>query len=250
MRIIDFHTHLDDRWFDTPLLTAQQYINGLDRLKIDHACIFTIMGFYEDCPKHNDLLAAHARANPGRLFPFVTVDPKLGKTAVAELERCIEMNIFRGIKFHPWLQSFAPSMVKGTMIDILKRAAEMNWPVLYHDGTPPYATTFQAVETARWVEGATIVLGHAGLADYTQAAAQAMRDLPNVYGCLCGPRTGDLKFIIETAGVEKCLFGSDYGLSDYLVLQDRLNSVLACGLSEGELDQVLFKTSARLLRID
>jgi hypothetical protein len=29
MKIIDFHTHLDDRWFDTPLLSQQQFMAGL-----------------------------------------------------------------------------------------------------------------------------------------------------------------------------------------------------------------------------
>ena len=122
------------------------------------------------------------------LWPFITVDPKLGKAAVAELERCIAARRFKGVKFHPWLQAFAPSMVKETMVDILKRAAAAGLPVLFHDGTPPYSTTFQIAATARWVPEATVVLGHAGLADYCLPAAQLVRDIPNLYACICGPR--------------------------------------------------------------
>src|SRR5207237_4976522 len=187
--------------------------------------------FYEDCRAHNDRLLERAARHPQRLLPFITVDPKLGKASIDELERCIATGQFKGVKFHPWLQSFAPSMAKPTMIELLKRAAEANLPVLFHDGTPPYATTFQIAACARWVPQATIVLGHAGLADYTIAAAQLARDIPNLYACVCGPRTADVRHIVETAGANKVLFGSDFGLSDWMIIEDRLASVRDAGWS-------------------
>src|SRR5437868_4815398 len=171
MPIIDFHTHLDDRWFDAPLLDQSSFIAGLDRAGVNVACVFTLMGFYEDSRPANDVLAERAaQANtqsntqsPDRLLPFITVDPKLGHVAVEELERCIASKKFRGVKFHPWVQAFAPSMVKPTMIAILERAAVADLPVIFHDGTPPYSTTFQIAAAARWVPAAKVVLGHAGL---------------------------------------------------------------------------------------
>jgi predicted TIM-barrel fold metal-dependent hydrolase len=250
MRIIDFHTHLDDRWFDQPLLSEQAFIDGLDRCGIERACVFTLMGFYEDCRAHNDKLVERAEKFKGRLLPFITVDPKLGAAAIQELDRCIATSQFQGVKFHPWLQSFAPSMVKPTMIEILKRAASANLPVLFHDGTPPYSTTFQIAACARWVPEATIVLGHAGLADYTLAAAQLARDIPNLYACVCGPCTADVRHIVKTAGAEKVLFGSDFGLSDWMIIEDRLDSVRLAGLSQRDIEQVLFGTAAKLLRLE
>src|SRR5947209_9255266 len=148
------------------------FLTGLDRCGVRAACAFTLMGFYEDCRRNNDLLLDRCHAAPERLWPFVTVDPKLGNAAVAELERCIATGRFKGVKFHPWLQAFAPSMVKATMVDILKRSAAAELPVLFHDGTPPYATTFQIAALARCVPETTVVLGHAGLADYCLPAAQ------------------------------------------------------------------------------
>src|SRR5215207_7243172 len=111
MRIIDFHTHLDTHWFSQPMPSEMDFLRDLDRFKIEAACIFTLQGFYGDCRKHNDALAARARRHPHRLIPFATVDPKLGDEAVDELERCLSDPLFRGVKFHPWLQAFAPSMV-------------------------------------------------------------------------------------------------------------------------------------------
>jgi len=239
MRIIDFHTHLDDRWFQTPLFSQADFMAGLDRCGVESACVFTLMGFYEDCGRANDILLDRASHAPGRLFPFITVDPKLGLPAVDELERCIATERFRGIKFHPWVQAFAPSMVKPTMIDILKRAAAAKLPILFHDGTPPYSTTFQIAAMARCVPEASIVLGHAGLADYTIPAGQLLRDIPNLFGCICGPRAGDVRYLIDTAGPQKLLFGSDFGLSDWMIIRDRLGAILHAGLSDRELQMIL-----------
>ena len=248
-RIIDFHTHLDDRWFQSPLLTQAEFVAGLDRCGVESACVFTLMGFYEDCRRHNDLLIERTRELRGRLFPFATVDPKLGNEAVAELERCLASGVFRGVKFHPWIQAFAPSMVKPTMIELLKLAAKQDLPVLFHDGTPPYSTTFQIAACARWVPDAKIVVGHAGLADYTIAAGELIKEIPNLHGCLCGPRCGDVRHLIDAGGAEKFVCGSDFGLSDWMIIADRLDSILHAGLSEAELEMVLWQNAARLLKL-
>jgi uncharacterized protein len=250
MKIIDFHTHLDERWFDQKLMSPVAFMEGLDRCRVEKACVFTLMGFYEDSRANNDKLLREAMAHPDRLLPFVTVDPKLGAAAVEELDRYLATGKFRGVKFHPWVQAFAPSMVKGTMIELLKRAAIAGVPVLFHDGTPPYSTTFQIAAMARWVPEATIVLGHAGLADYGLAAAELVRDLPNLYACACGPRTADVKHLVKTAGAEKVLFGSDFGLSDWMIIEDRLNSVRMAGLSEEEVGMILYRNAARLLHLE
>jgi hypothetical protein len=245
--IIDFHTHLDDRWFDQPLMDSEIFLAGLDRCGIRAACVFTLMGFYEDARRHNDLLLRRCEVAPRRLWPFITVDPKLGPAAVAELDRCIATGRFTGVKFHPWLQSFAPSMVKTTMVDILKHSAAARLPVLFHDGTPPYSTTFQIAAVARWAPETTVVLGHAGLADYVLPAGQLVRDIPNLYACVCGPRAGDVRYLVDLAGPEKLLFGSDFGLSDWHILEDRLDAVRFAGLSPAVSDAVLWGNAERLL---
>lgn len=250
MRILDFHAHLSDKWFDAHLIDESDFLDGLDRCGIEAACIFTLMGFYEPCGPHNDFLARRARAHPTRYIPFVTVDPKLGVPAVRELERCLSDPIFRGVKFHPWCQAFAPSMVKQTMIDILKVAAAFKAPVLFHDGTPPYSTSFQIAAAARWVPEATVVLGHGGLADYVVPSAHLTRDIPNLYTCVCCPKAGDVKFLVETAGADKVLWGSDFGIANWRLLAERLDDALFAGLDADTLDKVLYRNSAKLLQLN
>lgn len=249
-RIIDFHAHLDERWLHVKCDSASDVVRTLDQFEVDAACVFTIMGFYEDCPAHNDALLRRANEYPDRLIPFVTVDPKQGRAAVEELERCLANPRFRGVKFHAWLQAFASSMLRDTMMDILHVAAKHDVPVLFHDGTPPYSTTYQVADLARWAPETTIVLGHAGSADYVDAAAQLIAGYPNLYGCICGPRPGDLEHLVETAGAAKVIFGSDFGAAGWRLLPERIDNVLEAGLPESQLEQVLYSNAARLLRLD
>ena len=249
-RIIDFHTHLDERWLHIKAASPADMVAALDRHGVDIACVFTIMGFYEDCRAHNDALLERANFRPDRLIPFVTVDPKLGSDAVDELERCLANPRFRGVKFHSWLQAFAPNMLRDTMLQILRVAGRYQVPVLFHDGTPPYSTTFQIAELARWAPETMIVLGHAGSADYVDPAAQLIRDLPNLYGNYCGSRPGDLLHLVATGGADKIVFGSDFGAGTWKLLPERIDNVLEAGLSPADVDRVLYANAARLLRLE
>lgn len=251
MRILDFHTHLADRWFQTPLISEAEFLAAMDRVGIEASCIFTLMGFYHGAAAENDRLAERSAAFPDRFIPFITVDAKDGEPAVDEMKRCLR-NVggrggFRGVKFHNWVQAFPPSMVKPTMVKILKLAAEHGLPTLFHDGTPPYSTTFQIADVARWVPEATIVLGHAGLADYTVAAGQLTRDIPNLYACFSGPRVGDLLYLLDTAGPDKVIWGSDGGIAPWTLQAERLDDVLQAGLDDDTRDKVLYRNAARLL---
>jgi predicted TIM-barrel fold metal-dependent hydrolase len=250
MRIIDFHTHLQDHWFGKPLISETEFLGSMDRCGIEISCIFTLMGFYHDCPRENDALVEAVRRHPTRFIPFVTVDPKLGEPAVGELERCLSSGIFRGVKFHPWCQAFAPSMQREVMIEILNCAARYDAPVLFHDGTPPYSTTFQIAALARWVPEAKIVLGHGGLADYVYAAGQLLKKLPNLYICCCGPKAGEVPYLVEQAGADKVLFGSDFGFSNWRLLAERLDDVRLSELPTDVLQKVFYDNAARLLHLD
>ncbi len=250
MRIIDFHTHFDDQWLGRATPSEAEFLAGLDQFGVQAACVFTLSGLYEDGPRPNDALAALARRHPDRLIPFATVDPKAGTRAVDELERVLKDPLFRGVKFHPWLQAFAASMVRETMVELLRSAASHGVPVLFHDGTPPYATTFQVAALARWVPEATIVLGHAGLSDYVRAAGRLVRDIPNLFACLCGPRAGEIRALVETAGPEKCVFGSDFGFTDWTILAEFLDNLLEAGLEADILDRILYQNAAKLLHLE
>jgi predicted TIM-barrel fold metal-dependent hydrolase len=121
--------------------------------------------------------------------------------------------------------------------------------VLFHDGTPPYSTTFQIAATARWVPEATVVLGHAGLSDYIVAAAQLVRDIPNLYACICGPKAGWTPFLAQAAGADKLLFGSDFGFTDWTILAEFLGNVREAEMDPSSLELVLYRNAKQLLQL-
>ncbi|MFA9480312.1 amidohydrolase family protein [Phycisphaerales bacterium AB-hyl4] len=248
--IFDFHCHLESQWFDHALMDRATFLEGLDRCGVRRACIFTVMGFYGESVAANDRLAATAAEAPGRLIPFATVDPKQGEAAVKELSRCLERGVFRGVKFHPWMQSFASTMVWPTMNRLLGLAADHGVPVLFHDGTPPYSTTFQIAALARRSPRTTVVLGHGGLADYTEAAAQLAAEIANLHVCTCCPKAGDIQYLVQRVGPEKVLFGSDFGVAGWRVLAERLDDLAHAGLSEAARGMVLWQNAERLLRLE
>lgn len=249
MKIIDFHTHLQPVHNGKLLVSEAEFLGGMDANGISVSCIFTLAGFQEPCEQENARLAEVARRHPRRLIPFATVDPKLGLGVVETLDRLLAGGVFRGVKLHPWLQAFAPTAMPEVMIPLLECAASHAVPVLFHDGTPPYSTTYQIAELARMVPSATIVLGHAGLGDYVNVAAYALRTIPNLLGCFCVPKAGDLAHLVNAAGEDRILWGSDFGFVCETLLKNRLEDVLSSGLPDSALEKIISTNAARLLRI-
>jgi hypothetical protein len=95
----------------------------------------------------------------------------------------------------------------------------------------------------------TITSGQTNRADHTLAAQELVRDLPNLYACACGPKPADIHHLVRTAGTHKVLFGCDGGLSDWMIVGDRLDSARYPGLSDADLRQVLYGATADLLHL-
>ena len=93
----------------------------MDRTGIEIACVFTMMGFYEDCTKHNDLLGAervHAEKSESTDSLYHSRSQKLGQAAVDELNRCIAAEgVSRDQISPPGSRRLTPSMVKATFVE-------------------------------------------------------------------------------------------------------------------------------------
>ena len=248
MKRIDFHGHLGLKFLGTPATTASQVLSTLDRLKIDHFCAFTLEGFFEDPTPWNDWLAKQMAVSKGRFLPFGTVHPYAPKEQVVrEARRCIEDLGLWGIKLHTWIQSAALGAVTETMVALLEEAGRLRVPVLFHDGTPPYATTRQIAEMARLAPGTTVVLGHAGLSGSVHQAVMAAREFPNLWLCFCCPKSGDLEYMVRNLGTDRIVWGSDGGFSSPLVMEERLDDVLNSSLDDAQKGRILGGNAERLL---
>ena len=209
------------------------------------AWLFTTDGLLSEPARNNDILAKAVADQRDFFAPFCTVNPLDGAaTAIRELNRCKSKLGMRGLKLHPWLQAF--SMMNPAVEPILAHAGDLGFPVIFHDGTPPYASPLQIAALAEKVPQTIIILGHAGLDDLYEDAILACRRHPNIYLCLCGVSCGYIEQIIRRCPPERLLFGSDGGFSSQ-VIELRIAMLRETDASASVLRQIFYDNPQRLL---
>ncbi|MFC1606492.1 amidohydrolase family protein [Candidatus Latescibacterota bacterium] len=229
MKIIDTHTHLPGYSFGSTPVTVEKLRRDFTGEGLASAWIFTVDGLIDKAEENNDILAHTLRYDRDFFIPFCSVNPHRGaEKAIAELVRSKEDLGMRGLKLHPWLQSF--SLTHPAVIPILKKAGELDMPVLFHDGTPPYTNPLQIAWAAEQVPETTIILGHAGLDDLYNDAILACRRQKNIYLCLCSLSSGRIGEIIRKCPPDKLLYGSDGGFAEGLISDaiEKIRSACMC----------------------
>ncbi len=173
---------------------------------------------------YNDYVAAIVRDHPDRIIGFAGIDPRRGKEAVVELERCIEMGL-KGLKlwtltgFYPDDENYYP---------LYEKAAELKIPMLVHTGMGPPGT-YMKFNRPMYVDKVavdfpqiSIILAHIGDPWIDEAVALVIKN-PNVYVdisawepsvkfapfVLCQTLT---KIKMACGGLHKVLFGTDWPL--------------------------------------
>ncbi len=205
-----------------------------------------------DCPRHKRCVGRALPEPAGSTHPVRDGRPSsLVLSAVEELERCLADPLFRGVKFPPpWLQGVraCSGMVKETMVAILALPPEFDVPVLFHDGTPPYSTTYQIADVARWVpegQGRPRPRRFGGLHRIRPRSSSATSRTSTAASAARAP--GDLVHLVETAGADKILFGSDFGAGGgWELLPERVDNVTEAGLNSVDLAKILHANSERL----
>jgi uncharacterized protein len=218
--IVDAHVHLmtdSTGWYaykkaaggsDARTWDAAATVRLLDESGIDQCWLFTLSGLYgfNDCRAANDQVIEAARQHPDRLIPFCTAFPNQDPQAAAvEIRRCLDLGC-KGVKFHPWLQSFPAN--SAYLYPSLELCGERRIPVLFHTGTPPYSQPFQVMEQARRFPHVPLIIGHFGKIMFLDAVRSAEL-CPNVYLETSGAQVADLQFALERIAPERILFGTD-----------------------------------------
>lgn len=203
--IIDCHTHMaGGRSFGLEVAAGDQFVAGMDSCGIDRSVVLTTDGFFFDSATCNDELYAYTQRYPERLVAAPTVDPRRGADAVAELRRCrLELGMKGPLKLHPWLQGFSP--VESHLDPLARAAIELDMPMMFHDGTPPYSTPLQVAALAGRFPELTIILGHSGIKDMWQEALAAAKRYPNIVLCLCGTVPYGMDRIVSEVAADRLL---------------------------------------------
>ncbi len=248
--IVDCHTHWGMCYKSRDGSNPQPWLSVPELYGVSHLVVLPHEGLLHGgrIAQDNDDVVAACAASGGRMIPFCTVNTWFGAEALAEIRRCVTELGFRGIKFHPWLQGISPSTAE--MDQVCELAAELDVPILFHDGTPPYSLPSQLALLARRHPSTTIVLGHCGLLEYWREAIEAMRFADNLWGCLCSPHLAAIRQLVARCDSQRLLWGSDYGFSLADVFAYRLRMMDLLDWSE-ELRQTVFaRNPARLLKLE
>lgn len=222
MTFIDMHTHLPSEssaaWRDW---TSRAALDRMDVLGVDRAVVMTLDGLGFDAVHGNDVLADACVGTGDRLLPLGSVDPRR-PDAAAEVIRCANELGFRGLKLHPWMQGFSP--LAPYMDPVAEAAATAGLPMVFHDGTPPYASPLQIAHLARRFPLLTVVLAHGGLFDMWQDSVAAVLRHPNVHITLCGSAPPAIfRRIIQLTPPERLTMGTDSGFGDPELARHRLD---------------------------
>lgn len=244
MRVIDFHTHVDEApafgWIDPP----DKIVALLDEAGIDQAVIMT----YTDLPGLNPdalqyIVGAAARF-PDRLIPFVRVNPNYRDEMEALLDDAVASGV-RGVKFHP-TTSLANPAAEPTLA-VLHRAAELGLPALFHCGDDPFTTPQVFGLAAEAVPECAIVMAHMGGYLHVDDAIDVASRHPNLYlETSAMPYPDAIRKAIDRLGPDRVIFGSDGPGCNPALERHKVETL---GLDDVTLQKVLGDTAARLLRL-
>ena len=266
--IIDTHVHIG-----TGLgfvMTEEDVLYSIDKYGIDHAIVSNAEAASHDHQRNLLPESAQktqveclrraikfARENPGRISLQHWVKPC--EEITSELKDLIESNldIIKGIKFHPYHAgcSFTSEKCR-KYIDL---ATEYGLPVVSHTGTEYDDNPQRLYEMAKLYPGTDFVMVHLGLGSDNKEAIELCSKLPNLYGDTTWVSTKSALEFINKCGDDRLLFGSDSpidgkdtylnnGRGDRSLYQEYFNEFKSM-VSPETYEKIMWQNSARLFDI-
>jgi predicted TIM-barrel fold metal-dependent hydrolase len=188
---------------------------------------------------YNDYVADIVREHPDRIIGFAGIDPRRGKEAVGELQRCFDIGL-RGLKlwtltgFYPDDENYYP---------LYEKVAELGIPMLIHTGMGPPGTYLKfnnpiyVDKVAVDFPQINIIMAHMGAPAWVEEAVTILIKNRNVYVdisaweltfkvapfVLCQALT---QIKAATGSLQQVLFGTDWPLfTSTLSLKDWVEGI-------------------------
>src|SRR5690606_9321852 len=144
---------------------------------------------------------------PDRLIPFVRVNPNHRDAMDAILDDAVGRGV-RGVKFHPTTTLAHPA--EAPTLAVLRRAAELGLPALFHCGDDPFTTPQVFGLAAEAVPECAIVMAHMGGYLHVEDAIDVASRHPNLYlETSAMPYPDAIREAIQRLGPDRVIFGSD-----------------------------------------
>ena len=248
MKLIDIHTH-DGVWehtspqrYDYRGETMDEFIADLNADQVDYCFMSSVEALLGDLSKGNAQTFNDAMLDD-RLMAYVYYDPTRIDESMREIEKYKDHPKFIGFKSRPEHHS-KMRFDSDAYRPLIEAAERHDKPILLH--TWPIQDA-EAVANVAQSSKAVIILVHAFGESY-KTGIPLIRQYETLY---IEPVTstvfpGKLRYIINEVGIERVMFGSDYGL---LSRERIISQYRDAKLSSREQDAFFFKNSQFVFNI-
>ena len=248
--VIDFHTHAGGWGHHSVTDDPATFLRIMDAAGVDKACINCI--FHGDARRGNDVVASFVARHPDRFIGVAFVTPHYPDEAIRELERAFDELGMKFLKLYP--PYFGKPIDDPGFYPIFEWANERGIAVMSHTSYYSEQETLarprlfiplaQRFTNVRWV------LAHSGNAPQGQEqAVEAARACPNIYleTATSWGYQGTIEYLVEGAGADRVLYGSDMPLLDARI---QVGRIATASISTEAKRQVLGLNAIRLLGLE
>ena len=245
--VVDMHSHAGRQsqyWMDD---NATDYIRIMDEAGVDKAPISCL--FEQTAQECNARVLNLVNSHPDRFMGVAFVTPQYLSEAMDQLEYCFSLPQFVMLKLYP---DYLGKPIDDTAYDpIFEWCDDRNIVVKSHSSyTGPednLTAPTRFIKLATRYPNIRWVLGHAGNAMAGQhMAVEAAQSSRNIWLETCTSH-GDahtIEFLVDGAGVDRVLYGSDMPLMDARI---QIGRITTADLDEESKKRVLGLNAAELL---
>lgn len=239
---------------DPRALLAKMDEDGIARVGLINYVSPDVMGFTDEA---NPWMIRYASADPSRLIPFGSVNPRFTRDVAAATARVIEAGA-RALKVHPPHQMFRANAYQDSLpnlADFYRVAQDAGVPVTIHTGTSVFPGARSRLGDPMDVDDVavdfpklTILLAHGGRPLWMEAAFFLVRRHPNVHLEVSGiPPSKLLEYFPRLEEIaHKTIWGTDWPSPGIKSMRMNVDAFLALPLSDATKHAVLSGNAARL----
>jgi predicted TIM-barrel fold metal-dependent hydrolase len=250
----DNRLELESYAHDPSKLLRKMDEDGIERVGLINYVSPDLMGFTDDV---NDWMVRFAAADPARLIPFGSVNPRFTPDVGAAVDRILERGV-RALKVHPPHQVFRANAYLDSLPNLSQlysRAEAAGVPVTIHTGTSVFpgarsrfGDPMDVDDVAIDFPKLTILLAHGGRPLWMEAAFFLVRRHPNVYLELSGiPPARLLEYFPRLEELaDKAVWGTDWPSPGITSMRRNVNQFLQLPLSDVTKRRILYDNAARL----
>ena len=233
-------------------LSVNRLLHDMDECHVNQALVMAVAGVAS-----NEFLSKVVKTHPKRLVGFAWVtNPRNKDQSIRELNQAVNELGLKGLKLHPGLQAFTPADQE--ILPLIKRAAELNVPILVHTAPWPPGYFYNCLPEhidilKKRVPKATIIIAHMGYQRFLDLLF-CIAPLPGVYAETSWGLTmiADLFGIdfatryIRRIGADNVIFGSDW-MGTINEMNDQLNLIQKMSLKREEKEKILGENIRKVL---